>query len=302
MLNKILKSLNGHSAEPATVAEALAQLGRDRDAVRAEIDNLNQRRRQALLDDATDAELDKIERQIDRATVRLEKLVLSEQPLRDQLTTARAAALNEATARHFRAIEFAYAILRDAVLAAEDAQRAMMAARDAAVAEIGEAAVGRMPAFAFGGLLGMGAAEAWVEGNDRILAASRASGAAGTKPAPAPRVRVSAARFVAPPPPSTQRRVSLDDAGPLNGAPPSTLIARRSADDAAPLAVGEARVRALQNGWSPNNDRPQCYAGQLIRMPADLATAAAERGLVEIVESFSAPATAPNEGEGASAP
>jgi hypothetical protein len=90
MINRILQKMNGTSADPAALAAALADLDQQRAATRDKIDELGKRRHQALLDDADDATLDKIERQIDRETIRLEKINLAEAPLRERLGAARA--------------------------------------------------------------------------------------------------------------------------------------------------------------------------------------------------------------------
>jgi hypothetical protein len=90
MINRILQKMNGSSADPAALAAALADLDQQRAATRDKIDELGKRRHQALLDDASDDVLDKIERQIDRETIRLEKINLAEAPLRERLGAARA--------------------------------------------------------------------------------------------------------------------------------------------------------------------------------------------------------------------
>src|SRR5271154_5458709 len=92
MFNKIIATLNGHGSEAASLEAAILQLGRDRDEARARIDELQKKRHRALLDDASDADLDKLERQLDRALTRLEKLNLAEPPLLERLTGARSVA------------------------------------------------------------------------------------------------------------------------------------------------------------------------------------------------------------------
>jgi hypothetical protein len=90
MLNAILKKLNGASGDPAALQAALAGLISERNKTRDEIDALVKKRHQALLDDESDDVLDRIERQIDRATVKLEKINVSEPPLRQRIVAARA--------------------------------------------------------------------------------------------------------------------------------------------------------------------------------------------------------------------
>src|SRR5579871_987042 len=137
MFHKLMTRLNGHSVEPAAVAEALTQLNRDREAVRAEIDGLNQRRRTALLDDASDAELDKIERLIDRATVRLEKLSLSEQPLRDQLALAQETARRDAEPGFLEEHRSEFEKYASALRALAEAHRRQEEIRSRAIAILG---------------------------------------------------------------------------------------------------------------------------------------------------------------------
>jgi len=62
MLDKILQTLNGHGSEVASLEAASLQRARDRNAAVAELEELNRRRHAALLADAPDSELDKLER------------------------------------------------------------------------------------------------------------------------------------------------------------------------------------------------------------------------------------------------
>lgn len=280
MLNNIISKLNGQSGDMVALTELLAQLGRDREAVRAEIEELNQRRRQALLDDAPDAELDKIERELDRTTIRLEKLTISEAPLRERIAAAQAAVRKKAVARHFESIAAAYENLRDALLKADAAQIASMKAREAAIAEVGEHALADFPIFAFAGFLGRGAAESWVAENDRILAAARAS-RSGQPPRPAASANKTPAL-------ASRPRQRLPH-GPAIDATPSVLTAGRTPDDITPLAPGECRVEVMRNGYSPMDDRPQCHRGQKVKMPAAVARRAESDGLVKIIEEGAVP-------------
>jgi hypothetical protein len=93
LFNKILAGLNGHGSEAESLDAALVQLGRDRDETRGKIDELQKQRHQLLLDDGTDADLDKLERQIDRAETRLEKQNMSEAPLRERLAAGKRSTL-----------------------------------------------------------------------------------------------------------------------------------------------------------------------------------------------------------------
>jgi len=88
MLNRLLSKMNGSSGDPAALEAMLAQLGSDRADARKAVEELQVRRHQALLDDAADGELDKIERQIERARVKLEKFDLADPALRERLGSA----------------------------------------------------------------------------------------------------------------------------------------------------------------------------------------------------------------------
>jgi hypothetical protein len=312
MLNVILKNLNGHGSEAASLDAALVQLARDRDEVRARITELKQQKHQQLLDDASDADLDKVERLIARAETRLEKLNLAEAPLRERLTAAKGVAKKKAVERHFESMAGAYKQLRDAALAAEAAQVALMAARDAAVREVGEHAISSFPIFAYGGLLGHGMVQAWAADNDRILEAARAS-----RQPRKPKVAEKPVKAAATLPSWLDRKSpgydhpasqSLRNIGttrspdsmqhPIEMAggvqtTPELLSAKRAADDLSPLKYGQVRVRILRNGYSPADNLPQCFAGQLVVMPRKKAEVVAAHGVVEITEEL-VPASATN--------
>src|SRR6267154_4287893 len=122
MLNKLLEKLNGQSADAVQLARALVELGEEESAARRGLADVQERRRQALLDDASDAVLDKLERELTRASARIDKCELSAPLLRERLAAARAAAHKQAVARHFEKITMLYeARVRSAVLEAEGA-------------------------------------------------------------------------------------------------------------------------------------------------------------------------------------
>ena len=278
MLNKIMASLNGHGTETASLEAALVQLGRDREATRSELADLNKQRHQMLLDDAADADLDKIERLIDRATVRLEKMNLAEAPLQDRIATAQGIAKAKATDRHAELITGKYQKLRAAVLAADQAQADLMAAREAAIGEVGEAAILRaVPIFAFGALLGHGAAATWAAENDRVLEATRAA-RAGT-PAPSPAPAVPARRPARP----AQRMIDTA-AVRLDAYEPPVPRAPALPDDTAPLTAGVIRARVIRGGY-PDIDGRQSQTGRAIRVLAEHAKIATANGAIEIIES-----------------
>jgi hypothetical protein len=276
MFNKLMQRLNGHSVEPPSLAEALAQLGRDRVTVRAEIAELNARRTQALLDDATDAELDRIERQIDRANVKLEKLNLAEAPLRQQLEAAKAkvrAAAEPGLIAEFRAAFNDYVAQLQAL---GEAHRRHTEIRERARAALGDQrAQILLPAFVYAGLLTHEHIKDWIDRNSAALAA--AAGAA--PPAAASPVRR------APPPElpagSLQHavRLGIADHQPAPKVPPQ-------ADDTEPLAPGYVRVVTIRGGFE-DQAGIQHRAGHRFQLPAATAENAARAGAVEILDGGS---------------
>lgn len=269
MFNKVMAKLNGSGAEPAALQAALADNDRLKVATRERLDELGRRRHQALLDDADDATIDAIERDIDRASVQLEKLNAAEAPLRERLAAAKGEALAAAVARHFDAISDRYKKLRTKVLEADAAQRELMRARDEAVGEVGEGAVLRaIPIFAFGGFLGHGLAEIWAQESDRVLASARTSREGRrAKRQPAPVVVKSA-----PPPTSTAPQPAR-----------LVLTAPRPPDDWGPLEPGQVRCRITRSGYEiiPGVPSP---VGHVARQERATARRAQENGALEIIE------------------
>jgi hypothetical protein len=277
MLKTILTKLNGHGTEADSLDAALQQLGRDREAVRAELDTLNQKRRQALLDDANDETLDQLERAIDRAAIRLEKVNIAEQPLRAKRDAALAEAARQARARDRKAFAAEFEPLCEEALT--------LSARAAAL--VGKAAGMQLdPTVRQGALPLLGFLANWIAERQPDINAARAALArdgavkkpGARKPAAPPPSRPAQSK----PPETLQRQVRLyaDYGGP----PPGPLTAPRTPDDSAPLQAGEARVKVLSAGFSPSDDRPQAAYGQVLRMPAGAAHKAADRGAVEILE------------------
>ena len=276
MIKSILSRLNGHAIEPSALSEALAQLARDRAATEAEITLLNAKRRQALLDDASDEVLDKLERQIDRANVKLEKLTIAEQPLREQLATATAAERRRRWDAHVAAHRTATDEFLVAARTAAAKHAALGAVAEQARREGFEAEVQTWPATpnVAGNLL---AAPDLLDQFERAMAPRTI-----TVKSPAPHdvpVPRAATRQ-----PTLQHAVRIAGGVPLDVSPGQRLTASRDPDDTAPLEAGEARVRVLRSGYSPSDDRPQATRGQLLRMPRSAAEKAASAGVIEILE------------------
>lgn len=269
MLKTILGKLNGHAVEAPSLAEALAQLGRDRKATEADIDRLNRERKKLLLDDASDTALDKIERQLDRATVALEKLTVAEAPLRERLAVASAAERQ----RRWNALHEAHRAAAAEFLATA---RAAAAKHDALISVVEQArregfepeAQAHMPPppSLHGNLL---AAHDLLDLFERSLV-PRTIAVESLAPRPAVRVPV--------PQPTLQHGVSL---APQE---PQSWFAPRAADDDSPLEPGQARVVVLRSGYSADGVTLS-HAGRKVRLPRETAMAAARAGAVEIIET-----------------
>lgn len=283
MLKTILKKLNGHGDEAVAIEAALLQLDRDLEVAGAKIDELNIRRHQALLDDADDATLDKIEREIDRATVRMEKLTISEEPLRTRLTAVHAKKRKEAEAALIPAHRAARGEYCAALRAMVAARRKLDEIDHEACLALGE---GRarlvMPACAYTGQLTAQFVEMWLNREEQEYALPMTP----TLPTPVKAVQPVPVRTRLP----HERAKATDSQRPvaLFEPQPARQPAPRTPDDVAPLQPGETRVKVLRSGFSPADDRPAACYGQLVRMPHGAAKRAADAGAVEIIESANA--------------
>jgi hypothetical protein len=284
MLNKLLERLNGHAADAAALAEALEQLGRERIAARTSLKELQERRRQALLDDASDAALDRLEREIDRGQSRIEKLDMAEAPLREQLSAAQAAAAkraeDEAGSKYLDLAERSAAALEAADVAFVE-QRLYW--------DKNQHLLRRLEPLGAALILGEGHGVAWAIQTRKHIAEARAARARRDNPQPAPRPPAIALPQTAHAdrPRLPHERARLTDGRNIvttaDGAP-GMHSAPREADDLAPLEPGQARVRVQRHGYSPSDDRPHCSYGQIVRMPLGPAERAADRGAVVIIE------------------
>ena len=291
MIKSILKKLNGHAAEAPSLAMALAELEQARAGTLAEIEELNQNRRQALLDDESDAVLDKIERSLDRANVRLEKINVAEGPLRDELAVANATERARRWGTHLAAYRAAAAEFLSAarnvaerhadVIAAMTAARREGFEREMAVCMPSTPNVG-------GGAL---CATELLDNFERALnPVARSAGVA-----PQIGVRYYAGRdgynaFGSPPPtpprtprPTLQHAVSID---PMTAAEFSSSAGRVHApklpNDDAPLGADEMRVVVLRAGFEAADGQSQ--VGRRVRLNKDAALQAARSGVVDIIE------------------
>ncbi len=288
MLKSIIKKLNGHAAEPSALTEALQQLGRDRAETDAEIVRLNGDRRQALLDDAPDATLDKVERLIDRAQARLEKLGLAEAALREQLATATAAVRQQRWQSHLAAHSVAAQEFLTAARAAAEKHAALIQVMNTARREGFESEATRaMPATpnVHGNPICDPAA---LDAFERLLRpAPRAPGRAPRGGVQMYQGQPNSAPYDPTRPPgapkhSSQHAVAVDvwtgqEVGAMVGS-----RAPRLPDDEQPLADGEVRAVTLRGGYEAPDG--VCQSGRRIRLPRDVALAGARSGSIEIVE------------------
>jgi hypothetical protein len=127
--------------------------------------------------------------------------------------------------------------------------------------------------------------------SDRRAAFVAGVAALTRKPAQPPAPQQAAARHV-PTNPRPTPQVTTLGATPM---PVEVLMAQRAPDDLEPLHAGEARVRVLSNGYSPSDDRPQCYAGQLVRMSEPRARHSEALGKVTVVERYEEPQALPSD-------
>lgn len=293
MLNELIRRLNGHGEDAESLDEAVQRLTVEQTAARAALQELHERRREALLDDASDSALDKLERDIAHAESRIEKLALAEPSLRERLRAARVAqerrAADEAIARYLELSEDT-ANKVEAADSSAAVQRMFWTQNERILGRCGIEPLGCML------ILGDGFGLQWAMRTRQAVSRMRAAReqrasvqpppAREKVPQPAPPVQASGARTRMP-----HQRPKLTDSArtvsPADSAP-GYHSAPRVADDLAPLEPGEARVRVLRRGFSPTDNRPQSHYGQLLRMPIQAALRA--EGAIEIVERFNAPA------------
>jgi hypothetical protein len=283
MLNELIRRLNGHGSDEASLAAALERLAQEQTAASAALADLHERRREALLDDASDSVLDKLEREIAHAKTRIEKLALAEPSLRERWHTARgveeARAAEAIVAVYLSQSEDVAAKLAAADIAAVQ-QRQTWDRHERLLAGLGIEPLGCLL------ILGNGYGVEWSLRTRKAIAAMRAAREPRTAALPvSPRPPVAARAGARAMPheqrmTDSQRQVSVA----LNNGVAARRPAMRPADDLAPLEPGEARVKVLRSGFSPADDRPACAFGQIIRMPRGVAERV--EGIVMILERY----------------
>jgi hypothetical protein len=300
-LPTITAKLNGGGEDVVRVAEALNEIRLARAAWTAHASELEELRKSSVAEGADSKRRKAIREALDRAAEEIELLAQGEPGMAQRLSRAQERARAEAVGRRFEAYALAYQVVRDAVLAAEGAQLALMQTREAAVRECGEHAVaGFFPHVHFAGVLGHGFAEQWARESDRAIESARRSREPLRRPAERTQAPASSAAGAAKPagrrPRMTDSQRALGsgvigpDAAREHQPRPENLVAKRVADDLAPLEPGQVRVIALQSGWSPRINASQTHFGQKLRMDAGEAAEHARHGFVEIIERLIDPA------------
>lgn len=312
MFNSIIKNLNGHGSEAASLDAALAQLARDRAETVGKIDALQRQRHSALLDDASDSDLDKLERLLDRATTRLEKLNMSEAPLRERLADAQTAARKrrwETLHADHHGASGKFLALARATLAQHKALISIVdQAQREGFAGLVASTMPRTPNIEGNPVL----AEDLLDIFERSLAPPSARRSERTKPAKAdPSLWDSKSpgynhptavqlRTIMTPPggSSLQHAVGAETTYTISPLKPAGKIhATKLEDDMGSLAAGEIRAVVLQRGYV-GPDGGQSHPGRKIRMPLEMAKLAARNGAIEILNEAPIPA---NTNVGASA-
>ena len=206
--------------------------------------------------------------------------------LEAQLAAAKAERQRKALGRHRSAIAALYPKLRRAIEEALRVQAEAIAAREAAIAELGEHTVGyNIPALAFRGILLPDLVQLWVDEQDRVWAAPRAiqpatnGDARRQGPAKAAgKAIVSASRSEAAP------IVANGHAGPDAATPQPRP--RRQPRRPGPPAAGELQVQLLRPGVEMP-DGSQTITGDRANVPAETAKALVERGAADFVSEES---------------
>jgi hypothetical protein len=210
--------------------------------------------------------------------------------LQERLAAATWQKRSAAFVRHRREVEVAARRVIEATEAAAAANVAAIHARELAVRELGGTADTLFPRLFYNGLALPDLVAMWRHEAERQLDALARTELPKPTPPGAPRPVASDSRlppivgadahravirsvgFSAPPEKlratvdTANRKVSL-------GVDDHQATPRRAPnlDDLTPLEPGQARVKALQGGWSPADDLPQCDRDQIVRMSREAA-------------------------------
>lgn len=265
VLKVIQKSLHGTPSDQLADIEGRIQAERANvDGARGELEQLEQQRRVADDFDAATA--------LDGRIARLRWSIERAEVLLPQLEAERDAALadrrREQLARHIAATGKIYPRLRKAIEAAAAVQGEAIAARQAAIGELGEGVVQRnIPALAFMGLILPDLVEIWGKEMDRVYAA------------PQPIPAITSARPAAP-----ARRAPTVDPGRsspvgLNDPwPPNNRVSRPLRRDTE-AREGERLIAFMRSGVEI--DGFHALAGDVISLPNETARELVKSGAAD---------------------
>lgn len=199
--------------------------------------------------------------------------------LEGRLSILKAERQADGIVRHYKAAERAYRKLRAAVDAAAAAQVDAIAARNAAIAELGDAIVQRsIPAVAFGGMVMPDLVKLWTDELDRVFRSPAPNLSAPINPA-------STATYQRPRESDfglgwTRKRQPEPASEPE---PPKTPERRPLRRDASPGA-GERQVAILRPGIELP-DGVQGIVGDIVTLPEERAQAMVRGGAAEFFEA-----------------
>jgi len=262
MLAVVRKLITGKGDDIGALQRQIQGVKREGQEASGEIERLKRERAAAVsYDEARDLD-DRINRQIwasEHAAQLLPQLEL-------ELGAARAAQQAQALTRHTRVLIDLYPRLKAAILAAVEAQEEVIAARQAAIAEIGEAMVSRnLPALGFAGFIYRDLVEIWSRENDRVVADLARQPKPAAIPAPV--------RAALPAPTKSKAPVAVAKA------PRPARVVRH---DAFPTDGQQSLVVFLRGG-AELPDGSVAGIGDEIALPAEQARRLVERGAAEFV-------------------
>ena len=183
--------------------------------------------------------------------------------LEARLAAAKAERQRQALSGHRSELAALYPKLRRAIEEAARVQVEAIAAREAAVAELGEHAVTFIPPIAYRGLLLGDLVKLWADEQDRVWAAPRPQAVAAVPPAPA-------------------KLCNGSNPGPRPPAPRPARVPRR---DAAPGA-GQTAILFIRSGLELP-DGSLAVTGDRVNLPADQAHALVLQGAADFAEAAS---------------
>jgi len=261
LLQVIKTTINGAPADQ--LADIEAQLRAEKTNVAAavrELEQLEQQRRLAADYDAARG----LDEALARARWTIERADAVIPPLEAELAAALADRRREALARHRAAIAKIYPRLRVAIEAAAAVQADAIAARQAAIAELGEGVVqANLTTVAFMGLLLPDLIQIWAAEMDRAFAA-----APQPKPARAPSAPAR------PQPVETDRAHAVG----LNDRPVTPRVRRQLRRDSH-AGEGHRLITFVRSGVEAGN--LQSLAGDVVAMPIETANSLVKSGAAE---------------------